>query len=175
MKLSVDNLDNNIFINGHHKHGGGLAGHGHGVHGSLGKNDETVINLNLNSNSKGSKNSNECQNKNLDELYEYIIAEDPKNNKKQNKKAANKTNVNANNPKKKSSNINTPGQLPNSNCAAGINEKNINLNVNNNLIDMDKEIEEFKTKIKNETIHANDVRKVKPKISKEWIQHIQKL
>jgi hypothetical protein len=37
---------------------------------------------------------------------------------------------------------------------------------------IDKEVEEFKAVLKNETIYAHQVKKVKPKISDEWIQYI---
>jgi hypothetical protein len=41
--------------------------------------------------------------------------------------------------------------------------------------EIDKEIEEFKNKIKYESKHANDIRKVKPKLSVEWIQYVTKM
>lgn len=66
-----------------------------------------------------------------------------------------------------------------------INNNNINANANTNkkpikekqifnFEQIDKEIEEFRAKIKNSSINANSVNKVKPKISIDWLQHITK-
>lgn len=101
--------------------------------------------------------------KNLDELYEYIIADDDKKKNKPNKKT--KIN-NVSNKKKKKENSLVNGQLTS-------NSTFNNVNVNHN--DMDREIEEFKNKIRYESIHANEIRKVKPKLSVEWIQYVTKM
>ena len=43
-----------------------------------------------------------------------------------------------------------------------------------NIEDIDKEVEEFKKIIKNQTKHANVMKKVKPVITHDWIEFISK-
>jgi hypothetical protein len=38
--------------------------------------------------------------------------------------------------------------------------------------EIDREVEEFKNKLKIETVHASCIRKIKPKLSMEWITMI---
>ncbi len=101
--------------------------------------------------------------KNLDELYEYIIADDNnKQTKKQNKKNANKSNLGNSNKKKEKGNM---SNMNNTNSA----------NSNSSFaLEIDREVEEFRSKIRNDTVHANSIRKLKPKFTMEWIQLISK-
>ena len=41
-------------------------------------------------------------------------------------------------------------------------------------MEIEKEIEDFKTKIRVETVHAMTVRKLKPVLSKEWVEELAK-
>lgn len=97
----------------------------------------------------------------MDELYEYIIADDDKTKNKQNKKT--KINNASNKKKKKDNSFNAQIQNTSTNS----------LHLSNS--EVDKEILEFKNKIKYESVHANDIRKVKPKLSGEWIQYVTKM
>jgi hypothetical protein len=107
-------------------------------------------------------------------LYEYIIADDNKQKNKPSKKGNAKggVNNNANNV----NNVNNANNIPtnttkkkNANSTQIYNTPTLTSN------EIDKEIEEFRNKIKNESVHANDIRKVRPKISVEWIQYITKI
>lgn len=102
----------------------------------------------------------------MDELYEYIIADDEKNKNKPNKKA------------KISNGTNRKKKKENSNSIGGTSVQTSNTVPNYVYLshsELDKEIEDFKNKIKYESIHANDIRKVKPKLSVEWIQYVTKI
>lgn len=97
-------------------------------------------------------------------MYEYIIADDNKNSKKQKTKNGNKNNNNNmnnsnNNNKKQQQSNNTKEKQP----------------VQTSFEQIDKEIEEFKTKIISCSINANNINKVKPKISGEWLQYLSKV
>lgn len=65
--------------------------------------------------------------------------------------------------------------LPNSNTHSSIKAKN-GQNHTDNLqqicFETDKEIEEFRKKLINNSIYANSVKKVKPNFSFEWIQSL---
>jgi hypothetical protein len=99
-------------------------------------------------------------------LYEYIIADDDKKKNKPNKKA--KINNSANR-KKKKENLTSLG----GNTGQILNTVSNYVYLSNS--EVDKEIEDFKNQIKYESIHANDIRKVKPKLSVEWIQYVTKM
>lgn len=56
-------------------------------------------------------------------------------------------------------------------------KKNTDNNINYSQMNdqVDKEVEDFKLLIQTESINANHVRKIRPKISVEWIQCISKI
>lgn len=117
-------------------------------------------------------------NYNIDELCKYINGDEDEGSSK--KKGGKKGK--ANNAAKKKS---TPASNKNGTSIANTNEntkpnsnskgKN-NLNQNDNLqqicFETDKEIEEFRKKLTNNSIYANSVKKVKPNFSFEWIQSL---
>ena len=124
--------------------------------------------LNINK-SKKNKNNNEnliknLENKTLDEIYNYII-DDNKNNKqittkkKKNKKKKNKENNN-------NENLNFSINNNNNN-----NNNNYN-NYNNN--ELDPIVEQFKSELNTIVVNALDIQKIKPAISTQWIESIEK-
>jgi hypothetical protein len=95
---------------------------------------------------------------NIDDLLNYINADQketkPKKGKKKNKKLKNNNPPNTNLQKQNSSNLLNETQL--------LKEK------------IDSEIEEFKNTLRYNTQHACYVRKIKPSFSKEWVLSIRK-
>ena len=55
-----------------------------------------------------------------------------------------------------------------------IEEKKENESLRSSQAEIDKEIEEFKNKITFDSVHSNNIRKLKPKLSEEWIKSIIK-
>jgi type VI protein secretion system component VasF len=115
-------------------------------------------------------------NYNIDELCKYINGEQEENNNKKKSGKKGKSNNAANLAKKKNS------LAPNQNAAVNLDNNNsnskskINQRQNDNIqqicFETDKEIEEFRKKLTNNSIYANSVKKVKPKFSFEWIQSL---
>ena len=95
-------------------------------------------------------------------MLEYIIAED--DDKKSNKKHK-RINKNGNLTKKK---VKQQEKIE-------VNTLNVNNDNSINTLEIEKEIQDFKSKIEIETVHAANIRKFKPKISKEWVQELANL
>jgi hypothetical protein len=122
-------------------------------------------------NEKPSKIANDVG---LDELLEYIVADEnpKKTNKKKNKKKKNSKNGGNN----IANNNNNNNNLSNKKMNQNENLKNLNNNTHNHNNSMhheiDQEVEMFKNSIKN----LNSVgKKIKPNLSQEWIKNILKL
>jgi hypothetical protein len=93
----------------------------------------------------------------LDDLVEYITAEDKTKNKPS--KKGNKTNNNHN--------------VTNNNKKKNNNNNNNKLNQNNSVIEhLDKEFELFKQNIEKDTIHSININKIKPNLNKDWLKTI---
>jgi len=108
------------------------------------------------------------KNGNIDELYDYINANENKTEKKKNKKKKNKKNKNNNNDKDsniidKLNSTNKEDSFLNNR----INEK-INVNKDKNKI-YDAEVELFKENILKDAKKASDIIKVKPIFSSNWL------
>lgn len=113
----------------------------------------------------------------IDELYDYITADDNASSKKNSKK--NKGNNNS--VKKKNvqnSNLNTSNQKTKASLNNNFTSKNNNLqnfcmdNIKKFCFETDKEVEEFRKKLEENSINANLIKKVKPNFSFEWIQNL---
>ena len=117
------------------------------------------VNYTVKTNITISSQQNEKEYKSISELVEYINSENGK--KKKNKKKKNLS-------KKKKNIIKKAGKTSTS---RGHNDNNI-LNMTT-LSEIDNELEEFKRKIKNQSIKAKLVEKIKPCFSEKWLKSIE--
>ena len=157
------------------------------------KNNINKNNNKLNNNkSKKNKNNNDnliknFDNKTLDEIYNYIIDDNKNNNqninkKKKNKKKKNKENNNdifniSQNLNNNNNNYNNNNYDINYNNNNYNNDNDNNYNNDNNdneNNDLDPIVEKFKSELSKITINALDIQKIKPVISNQWIESIEK-
>ena len=106
---------------------------------------------------------------NIDELYEYIIADDKETNKIKGKRENKSNNINL--CKKKNAKINNPPNF-NKNLSNNFNSKILNGNPIIFYKKSEIKVEEFREKIINDSINANSIKKVKPNISIDWIKKL---
>ena len=152
------------------------------------KNNINKNNNKLNNNkSKKNKNNNDnlfknFDNKTLDEIYNYIIDDNKNNNQNINKKKKNKKKKNKEN---NNDIFNISQNLNNNNNYNNDNDNNYNNNYNDNdnnynnnndddNNDLDPIVEKFKSELNKIAINALDIQKIKPVISNQWIESIEK-
>jgi hypothetical protein len=117
------------------------------------------VNYTVKTNINISNHPSEKEFKSINDLVDYINSENGKNKKTKNKK---------NLSKKKKHNAKKNGK---SSASRGDLDNNI-LN-KSNVSEFEKEIEEFKKKIINQSIKANLVEKIKPCFSEKWIKSME--
>ena len=108
-------------------------------------------------------------------MYEYINADNnsskksSKKNKGNNQNSVKKKNNNGKNADNNINTSNSKGKVGNTNKN---NPQNSNLDIRQLCFETDKEIEEFRKKLADNSINAQSVKKVKPNFSYEWIQNL---
>ena len=119
------------------------------------ENDNDKKNNDKNNKSLNVINEDNLENKTLDEVYNYINnnMEYKHNNNKKKKRVKKKKNKKMENELK------------------AFNEENSNKNIN---IDDDQIVLEFKKEIEQDVINANEINKVKPVVSENWLKKISK-
>lgn len=117
------------------------------------------VNYTVKTNISVSNQSNENEIKSINDLVEYINSDNGKQKKNKKKKK--------NLSKKKKNNIKKSVKTSTSR-----NNTDNNLINKTTMTDTDSEIEEFKRKIKNQSINANLVEKIKPSFSEKWLKSL---
>ena len=103
--------------------------------------------------------------KDIDQLLSYINESTKKSKKKRNKK------------NKKTNSGNNPGTTEQKSSSVSLGTTNEMANNKIHINDKDKEIifEKFKAMIKGDSIHKNNIHKIRPTYPKEWIKYIESL
>lgn len=110
--------------------------------------------------------SNYRPQKSVDEILEYILG-----NEEENKKTNSKKKKTAKKDKKKTSTNNTNTLVTN---LTQFQQPSIK-SVFKEDIEDDQEIEEFKKKLISESVYAHEIQKIKPFLSKNWIEELRAL